>query len=242
MEIIPLSDGENMTGYAVANWKSHKTETEAVAWIGEFLRLYKPSPNLRVIVAPPTPYIFTLRRMLVKADVVGLSLACQDLSPFPFGSYTGEVAAAMITGQVEYCLVGHPERRRYFNENNQQVANKASEALAASITPILCLDSPYSRAQLAALPNLDRRVLIAYVPKQPVGGEFSQTLVRAGQGVAELHGLLDDRAIIYGGPLRAADAASYMKLPAVDGLMASTASLDPSEFAAICEAVVTAKL
>jgi triosephosphate isomerase len=224
-----------MTRYVLANWKSHKTLAEAESWLSEFLRLYRPAPQLQVIIAPAAIYLAPLRRLLQKHGTPPLALAIQDLSPFPLGSYTGAVAAAIVRDLVEFAILGHSERRRYFDETNQDVANKVSEAGAAGIQPIVCVDEPYAMAQLAAideeaLPGL----LIGYGPVEAIGIATPQSPEMVRQAIAEIQALAPDAPILYGGSINAGNAAEYLNLAGVAGLMVGTASLDVEEFARIC--------
>lgn len=224
--------------YAVANWKSHKTIVEAEQWLVRFFEVYRPESGLQVIIAPSFVCLAPLQRILQKQKPVGFSLAVQDLSPFPLGSYTGAVAAAQVRDMVDYALVGHAERRRYFHETNQEIANKASEAVAAGITPILCLDQPYAAEQIASLGEADaEKVIIGYGPVEAIGIDVPQPMAKVAQAVREIRAQLPDRPILYGGSLNAANAAEYIQIGGVAGLMAGTASLDPLEFARICVAL-----
>ena len=139
-----------MRSYLLANWKSHKTLAEAEAWLEKFSRSHRPDPQLQAIIAPPAPFLVPLWQKLQAMALANVALAAQDLSPFPLGSYTGGVAAAMVRDFAEYAIVGHAERRRYFHETHREVANKVGEAIAAGIKPVVCVELPYAREQLAA--------------------------------------------------------------------------------------------
>lgn len=227
-----------MSRYLLANWKSHKTLTEAEAWLETFRRLHRPDPQLQVIIAPPVPFVVPLRRTLEKLNIPNLSLAVQDLSPFPFGAYTGAVAAEMVRDFAEYTLLGHSERRRYFHETHQEVANKVSEAVAAGIRPIVCVDLPYARESLAAITEEDAaKLIIGYGPVEAIGVDVPQTLGKAAAAVAEIQAMAPDRPILYGGSINRDNAAAYGQLQGISGLLVGAASLDPEEFAAIARAV-----
>ncbi len=138
---------------------------EARAWFGEFARLYRPQPDLEVIIAPSFICIEPLSRLVPALDLEHVSLAAQDISPFPLGSYTGAVAADMVKDMVDYVIIGHSERRRYFHETSQDTGNKLSEAADAGLIPIVCIDSPYTMSQLMALNDVDcPEMVIAYGP------------------------------------------------------------------------------
>lgn len=227
-----------MTRYVLANWKSHKTMAEAETWLATFCQLYQPDPQVQVILAPSLVFLAPLQQLLQKQETKHLALAVQDLSPFPLGAYTGAVAAEMVRGLVDYALVGHAERRRYFHETNQEIANKVSEAVATGIRPILCVDRPYARAQLAALNETDTgELLIGYGPVEAIGLAVPQSPEKAARTVREIRDTMPGRPILYGGSIDAANAGTYMKLAGVAGLMVGAASLAAEEFAKICRIV-----
>ncbi len=227
-----------MPRYVVANWKSHKSPGETEQWLARFQRVYSPDPRVEVVLAPSFISLAPLAEQVRALEMTGISLAVQDLSPFPLGSYTGGVAAAMVRGLAAYAMVGHSERRRYFHETHQDVANKASEAISAGITPIVCVDIPYVRAQVAAIPEADLgAIMIGYGPVEAIGVTAPQSPSEAAKGIAAIRVLCPDIPLLYGGSIQSDNALTYMALDGVDGLMVGTASLDPEEFASICRAI-----
>ncbi|MEA1934112.1 MAG: triose-phosphate isomerase family protein [Thermodesulfobacteriota bacterium] len=225
-----------MTKYVLANWKAHKTMSEAEAWLEKFCQLYRPHPKVEVIIAPPALYLVPMRQKLQKYKIAHLALAAQNLSPFPPGAYTGEMAAEMVRNLVEFAILGHSERRRYFHETNQDVANKVSEAKAADIKPIVCVDQPYARSQMAALHEeyLDD-LIIGYGPVEAIGIDIPQSLEKTKEEIDKIRIIAPDKPILYGGSINKENAGDYLKIAGVVGLMVGTASLDPEEFALICE-------
>ena len=225
-----------MTKYVLANWKAHKTMSEAEAWLEKFCQLYRPHPQVEVIIAPPALYLVPMRQKLQKYKIAHLTLAAQNLSPFPPGAYTGEMAAEMVRNLVEFAILGHSERRRYFHETNQDVANKVSEAKAADIKPIVCVDLPYARSQMAALHEEDiDDLIIGYGPVEAIGIDIPQSPVKTKEAIEEIRIIAPDKPILYGGSINKENAGDYLKIAGVVGLMVGTASLDPEEFALICE-------
>lgn len=227
-----------MTKYVLANWKAHKTLAESMAWLEAFCAVYRPDPQVNVILAPPAVYLVPLWQKLQEYDVAHLSLAAQDLSPFPLGAYTGALAAEMLRNFVRFAILGHAERRRYFHETHQEVANKVREATAAKLTPILCVDQPYARAQLAALhEEALKDLIIGYGPVEAIGINIPQSPARAKAAIEELQTLAPDTPLLYGGSVTTDNAGDYLQIAGVAGVMAGSASLDPEEFARICNTV-----
>jgi len=224
-----------MTKYVLANWKSQKTMSEAEAWLEKFCQVYRPHPQVQVIVSPPALYLVTMWQQLSRYKTGNLVLAAQDLSPFPLGTYTGEIAAEMVRDLVDYVIIGHSERRRYFHETNQDVANKISEVKAAGIKPIVCVDLPYARSQIAAFREEDiDETIIGYGPVEAIGIETAQPLAKTKGAIAEIRDIAPGSPILYGGSINVDNAVDYLRIPGLAGVMVGTASLDPEEFAVIC--------
>ncbi len=225
-----------MTKYVLANWKAHKTIFEAEAWLEKFCHLYRPHPQVEVIIAPPVLYLVTMRQKLQEYTSVHLTLAAQDLSPFPLGAYTGAMAAEMARDLVGFAILGHSERRRYFHETNQDVANKVSEAKAVNIKPIVCVDRHYARSQIAALKEEDLDdLIIGYGPVEAIGINIPQSPAKIKEVIEEIRIIAPEKPILYGGSINKDNAGDYLGIAGVVGLMVGTASLDPVEFALICE-------
>ncbi len=220
--------------FLVANWKCHKTVDDAKRWFDIFAEQYKPCEDITVIVAPSFLCLENISRYLEELKLPSVHLAAQDVSPFPRGGYTGAVAADMLKGLVDYVVVGHSERRKYFHETSQNVANKVLEAVEANITPIICVDASYAQSQLAVLNDLDtRRVLIGYEPAEMPTFNIPQKPETIAEVVAFISEIHPKFPVIYGGALQEDCAAEYVGIKGISGLLVGSSSLDPQQFASL---------
>lgn len=224
--------------YVIGNWKSNKNKMAAQEWFSVFADCYRPVDGLEVIVAPPFICLCSLSEYVQALDLKNFSLAAQDVSPFPKGSYTGAVAADMIKGMVDYVIIGHSERRRYFHETSQDTANKMSEAVDAGLKPIVCIDQPYAMSQLTALQGVDcDELLIAYGPKEAAMTRIPEQPQRVAEAATFISQVQSNRPVVYGGSLTVENVAEYLSLPELSGIFVGHSSLDPNTFAEICNKV-----
>jgi triosephosphate isomerase (TIM) len=225
-----------MKKYVIGNWKCNKEGDEAQNWFTEFARRYRPVDGLQIIIAPSFICLQTLSHFIKTLGLKNLSLAAQDISPFPKGSYTGAVAADMVKDLVEYVIIGHSERRRYFHETSQDVAAKMSEAVDVGLIPIVCVDRPYARSQLLALNDSDsKEMIIAYGPVDAMTVRIPESPIRAAETARSISQIQPGRPVVYGGSLEPDNVKDYVRLPDLSGLFVGEASLDVGSFLAICE-------
>jgi triosephosphate isomerase len=218
-----------MQKIVVANWKAALSPGKTGVWLETFKKGYRPYPSLRVVLASSFLQLPALAGELSAMEAV--FLAAQDVSPFPPGKYTGAVPAAWLAGLADYVLIGHRERRKYFHETIQDAANKAREAAAAGLRPILCLDRKEAGAQVAALDDHVReKTILAYTPGEAESLETAASPDEVADAAAYLSGLSGGRPVLYGGGVNAGNAAGFMALPGVAGVMTAAGSLDPESF------------
>jgi triosephosphate isomerase len=183
----------------------------------------------------------------------------QDVSTFEQGAYTGELSAAMLREfGVRYAIVGHSERRQYHGETDAVVATKAQRALAAGITPIVCVGETLAereaghtedvvKRQLAAVIHTNghciSEIVVAYEPVWAIGTGKTASPEQAQQVHALLRGQLNAAsahperiALLYGGSMNAANAASLLAQKDIDGGLIGGASLKPVDFLSIVAA------
>ncbi|MFH0784442.1 MAG: triose-phosphate isomerase family protein [Pseudomonadota bacterium] len=224
-----------MKRYIVANWKCHKTGEEGRHWFDRFATLYRPHPEVQIVIAPSLLSLESLAAHVRHLVLANVALAVQDISPFPRGGYTGAVAADMVAGLAKYAIVGHSERRRYFHETHMDVANKVAEAIDARLIPIVCVDSSYALAQLGALDDtLSEPLLVAYTPVDAMTAKIAETPARVAESVGHIQQMFSSWPIIYGGALLSNNVGKYLQLPQLAGVFVGEASLDPDIFADIC--------
>ncbi|QHJ01167.1 triose-phosphate isomerase [Xylophilus rhododendri] len=213
-------------------------------------------PACAVVACVPAPYLAQ-----VQARIAGtaLALGAQDMSAFASGAYTGEVSAAMLGDfGVAYAIVGHSERRQYHGETDAKVADKALAALAAGITPLVCVgetlaereagqtEAVVGRQLAAVLEKLGDQasgMVVAYEPVWAIGTGKTATPEQAQAVHAALRAQLQSagdavaaQPILYGGSMNAANAAQLLAQPDIDGGLIGGASLKAADFLAIVSA------
>ena len=213
-------------------------------------------PACNVAVCAPAPYLAQLQVLLANSAI---ALGAQDVSAHESGAYTGEVSVAMLKEfGVRYAIVGHSERRQYHGETDAAVAAKAQRALAAGITPIVCVGETLAereagqtevvvKRQLAAVIHLNghciSEIVVAYEPVWAIGTGKTASPEQAQQVHAVLRAQLraasdhaDRIAILYGGSMNAANAAQLLAQPDIDGGLIGGASLKAPDFLTIIAA------
>ena len=245
------------TPYIAANWKMNKTIEETEAFLAEFLpAVGAEGPD--VVVCPP---FLALKSAVEHCAQSRVRVAAQNMHEEEAGAFTGEVSAPMLREiGVDAVIVGHSERRQYFNETDEALARKVPAALAAGLEPILCVGETEAQrdadeteavlerqvaADLAAVAPADLdRLVIAYEPVWAIGTGRTATAEQAQEAIRFIRDLLrardeeaaDRTRIVYGGSVKPGNAAELMAQPDNDGALVGGASLDLGDFAAIVAA------
>ena len=240
------------------NWKMHNTVEQAEQLIAALLPRVSSADRVDVGICPP----FTaLSAMVDSTRGSRVAVYAQNMHQAESGAFTGEVSAPMLTElDVAGVLLGHSERRELFGETDKALALKVPAALEAGLEVILCVGETESEREngdtqrklrhqvqegLARI-ELDRlgEVVIAYEPIWAIGTGKVATPEQAQEAIAFVRALVGDRApeqaeqtrILYGGSVKADNAAELLALPDIDGALVGGASLDADSFGAIVAA------
>lgn len=236
-----------------ANWKMHKTRSEAASWISEFAPLVQSMTNVDVVIAP----VFTcLTSASDAARGTRVRIAAQDVYFERQGAFTGEVSADMLKDAgATHVIIGHSERRRLFGDTDEWVNRKLRAALNAGLTAIVCVGETLAEREAGdTLTVLDRQVkagldgltadeiaalVIAYEPVWAIGTGKNATSAEAGEAHAHIRGRLrqwfggvaaDQCRILYGGSVKPENIRELIGLPDVDGALVGGASLEVRSF------------
>jgi len=211
----------------VANWKANKTVEESLNWLKEFKKRWRRRKNVEIVLCPPYTALSPLRSE-IRNWKLGIRLGAQDISPFPSGAYTGEVSGEMLKELVDYVLIGHSERRKYFGETEEMVKRKIKRAKEFGIKPIVCV------ANFAQIPK-EKNLILMYEPPSAISKEgvyrpcdpekVAQTLSLWRKKLNRLNPLF-----LYGGSVNRENVSSFLAIREVSGVAVGHASLDPEEF------------
>jgi triosephosphate isomerase len=237
------------------NWKMNGSLAANEKLIADILA-GAGAPACGVAVCVPAPYLAQVSRLCAGSVI---DVGAQDVSGQEQGAFTGETSAGMLREfGVRYALAGHSERRQYHSETDEAVAAKAQRALAAGITPIVCVGETLAereagrteevvKRQLAAVIHVNghciSEIVVAYEPVWAIGTGKTATPEQAQHVHAVLRAQLhaastsDDRIrILYGGSMNAANAAQLLSQPDIDGGLIGGASLKAADFLTIIAA------
>jgi triosephosphate isomerase len=247
---------------AAANWKMNLTFQQGEKLLDDILRAdIKMKAHQYALFAVPFPYLLMTRSEV--EEETNYYVAAQNCHHKKSGAFTGEVSAEMLHSlAVSYCIVGHSERREYFGEPNAMLAEKLNLCLQYFITPIFCCGEPLAiresgaqnqfvegqlKESLFHLPaDSLKNIVIAYEPIWAIGTGKTATTEQAQEmhafirsKLASQYGtqLSDEITILYGGSVKASNAAELFACPDVDGGLVGGASLVADDFIQIMNAL-----
>lgn len=247
---------------AAANWKMNGTYQQAESLLNDVLKSkIALNDNQLVVFAVPFPFLVMTKSII--GSEKNYVIAAQNCHQKASGAYTGEVSAEMLKSiGIKYCIVGHSERREYFSESNQQLAEKIDILLKNDIVPIFCCGEPLSvreagdqdqhveaqiRESLFHLSEQDfSKIIIAYEPIWAIGTGKTASTAQAQEMHAFIRAVLaknygnnvaDGISILYGGSVKANNASELFSSQDVDGGLVGGASLVAADFIQIIKAL-----
>ena len=248
--------GEKRRRVIAGNWKMYKTQKETRSFFTKFKKLVAGVTDCEIVVAPPFTDIAVAVRA-AKGTEIGIS--GQDVFWEKEGAFTGEISAGMLMeAGCRYCIIGHSERRQFFGETNETVFKKTKAALAAGLTPIVCIGEMLAdreagntekviaeqfKGSVGALtPEEFSRILIAYEPVWAIGTGRTATpeiaaavhkFARQCVSVQFSPSHASAVRILYGGSVKPENIQGLMAQEELDGALVGGASLDPKSFASL---------
>lgn len=249
----------NRIPFIAGNWKMNLDHQQGIALVQKLAWTLKDASfdysKVEVAVFPGFTSLRSVQT-LIDADQLELKLGAQDISTHDAGAFTGEVSGiALKKLDVQYVLIGHSERRQFHSETDEVVQSKVSASFRNQIVPVICVGETLEeleaegaaavpvRQTLAALSGHESLgdFIIAYEPVWAIGTGQVATPEQAAsvcgkirEAIRSEHGELADRVrILYGGSVKSANVAGFLRSPEVDGVLVGGASLDAEEFSGI---------
>ncbi len=229
----------NFSSIFIANWKLNGN----IDFIKEYYGKLLPNANNCVVICSPNIYLNRLEN-----NNSNLFAGAQDISIYNEGAFTGELSSNMLMDEnIQFCLVGHSERRQYFYENNMNINKKSINLIKNKIIPIVCIGETLEDKQNnmtkkilkkqieECIPNISNfeNTIIAYEPIWAIGTGLTPTL----EEIEEVHSFIKNIEtkfnlfkVLYGGSVKASNSLDINSLKSVDGCLVGGASLKVEEF------------
>jgi len=247
---------------AAGNWKMNTNIQDGITLaktLNDFAKNFN-NKGKAIIIAPPFTHLYSI---LQQVDTNKISVSAQNCGAWEKGAYTGEVSAEMLNSiGIKYSIIGHSERRQYFNETNETLYTKVKLCLKNSITPIFCIGEKLSEREsnvhfevikkqlneglFQLNPEDFSKIIIAYEPIWAIGTGKTASPAQAQEIhnfirklISEKYGVTisNETTILYGGSCNAANAKELFSQPDVDGGLVGGASLKTNEFIEIIKAL-----
>ncbi len=235
------------------NWKMNTTVSEAIALVNEMRPGLDEIDNVDKVICPPFVSLAAVSELIKGSSI---KLGAQNIYFEEKGAYTGEISPIMLAELCEFVIIGHSERRQYFNETGEIVNKKVRSALAVGLKPILCIGEKLAeneagrteevvteqlRSSLAGL-DYQSSLIIAYEPvwaigtgKAATGEQANETIGLIRQTISQKYGkgAAQELRILYGGSVTADNTTEFMQQPEIDGALVGGASLKAEQFLSI---------
>ena len=238
--------------FIAGNWKMYKTVAEAKAFAAEFKKLYHDT-DVRAAICAPFPQLAALVEAF---QGTGIGVGAQNVHFEKEGAFTGEVSVPMLEEiGVDYCIVGHSERRQYFGETDESINRKLKALLETKIVPILCVGEDLQQREAKKAVTVvssqikedfkeirredAAKIVVAYEPIWAIGTGKTATPEQAGEMCSLIRETLielydeetaDQIIIQYGGSVKPENASQILNMEEIDGALVGGASLDPLKF------------
>ena len=235
------------------NWKMNTTLSEAIELVSEMRPGLEQIDNVEKVICPPFVSLAQIKGLIEGSS---MKLGAQNLYFEEKGAYTGEISPLMLAELCEFVIVGHSERRHYFNETEDIVDKKVQAALKVGLKPILCIGESLEENEAGKTEEVLTRQLsspsariyyfsgtvLAYEPiwaigtgRAATGKQANETIGFIRQHIARQYGkgIAQEVRILYGGSVTANNIAKFVNQPEIDGALVGGASLKASEFLSI---------
>ena len=246
------------TPMIAGNWKMNKTEAEALSLVRVLMQWVRSYSEVEVLVCPPFTSLSTLNKLLVSSPIL---LGAQNISDQPSGAFTGEISAAMAAEFCTHVILGHSERRAYYNEDDSLVNLKLKAALSVDLIPVLCVgevlaERDAGKAATVICRQLQEslgdihledpaKMIIAYEPVWAIGTGRSASPDEISDLIASVirptlsniwgEGISQGVRVLYGGSVKPENAGGFFNTAEIDGALVGGASLSAEKFLGIIE-------
>lgn len=234
------------------NWKMFKTNLEATDFAKE-MKILEINKGIDVVVCPPFTSLLTLVSEFQDIDI---KVGAQNMHYEESGAFTGEISPSMLSDlNVDYCIIGHSERREYFNETDDSINKKIKKAIEHNIIPVLCVGENLNQREAgnaeiivenqlkADLEGIEaenvKNIVIAYEPIWAIGTGVTASKEQANEMIGFIRKTIIECfneetgnriRILYGGSVKPENAKELMNMSEIDGALVGGASLKPIDF------------
>ena len=249
-----------MKTYIVGNWKLNFNVGEASVYLHKLQKKIANYRDIEVVVAPTAVCLQPLSLQLERSKI---KLGAQNAFYQDFGAFTGEISFAELNGLVNYCIIGHSERRYIFHEDDKMIAKKVAACLRNKITPILCIGETESERAFGETADVIRdqllgglsevgeedvaKVIVAYEPVWAISStkdakiatpdEIAEVVELIRKNLKDVYGTetAEKVSVLFGGSVKPVNAGAYLTTPGINGLLIGGASLILEQFTDIIE-------